>query len=63
MGWTAEQAMDAHYSKSAEDCLYSELAFAIGKEKSEMRQLIADTIKKMLISGCRNQKQFDGENE
>lgn len=38
--------MDAHYSKSAEDCLYSELAFAIGKEKSEMRQLIADTIKK-----------------
>lgn len=39
-------AMDEHYFKSAEDCLYSELAFAIGKEKSEMRQLIANTIKK-----------------
>ena len=38
-------AMDERYFKMAEDYLYSELAFAIGKNKSEMQQLIADTIK------------------
>lgn len=39
-------AMDEHYFKLAEKYLYSELAYAIGKDESEMCQLIADTIKK-----------------
>lgn len=39
-------ATDERYFKLAEDNLYSELAFAIGKEKGEMRQIIADTIEK-----------------
>ena len=39
-------AMDEHYFKIAEKYLYSELAHAIGKNESEMCQLIADTIKK-----------------
>lgn len=39
-------AMDEHYFKVAEKYLYSELAYAIGKNESEMSQLIADTIKK-----------------
>lgn len=33
-------AVDEHYFKLAEDSLYSELAFAIGREKSEMKTLI-----------------------
>ncbi len=37
-------ATDERYFKLAEDNLYSELAFAIGREKNEMRQIIADTI-------------------
>ncbi len=37
-------ATDERYFKAAEDNLYSELAFALGKEKTEMRQLITDTI-------------------
>lgn len=37
-------AMDEHYFKVAEDYLYSELAFAIGKEKSEILHIIAETI-------------------
>lgn len=37
-------ATDERYFKTAEDNLYSELAFALGKEKTEMRQLITDTI-------------------
>ncbi len=37
-------ATDERYFKLAEDSLYSELAFALGKEKNEMRQLITDTI-------------------
>lgn len=37
-------ATDERYFKLAEENLYSELAFAIGKEKGEMRQIIADTI-------------------
>lgn len=37
-------AMDERYFKIAEEYLYSELAFAMGKNKSEMQQLIADTI-------------------
>lgn len=40
-----QTAMDEHYFKIAEDYLYSELAFAIGKNKSEMKQIIADTVK------------------
>lgn len=39
-------AADECFFKLAEDTLYSELAFAIGCEKTEMRQLIADTIDK-----------------
>nr|WP_317365700.1 CarD family transcriptional regulator [uncultured Blautia sp.] len=39
-------AMDERYFKLAEKYLYSELAYAIGKDESEMCQLIADTIKK-----------------
>lgn len=33
-------AVDEHYFKLAEESLYSELAFAIGREKSEMKSLI-----------------------
>lgn len=39
-------AMDEHYFKVAEKYLYSELAYAIGKNESEMCQLITETIKK-----------------
>lgn len=39
-------AMEERYFKLAEKYLYSELAYAIGKDESEMCQLIADTIKK-----------------
>lgn len=39
-------SMDDRYFKLAEDYLYSELALAIGKDKSEMRQLISDTVNK-----------------
>lgn len=35
---------DERYFKLAEDSLYSELAFAIGREKQEMKQIIAQTI-------------------
>lgn len=42
-------AMDEHYFKLAEKYLYSELAYAIGKDESEMYQLIADTIEKKTI--------------
>lgn len=37
-------ATDERYFKLAEDNLYAELAFALGKEKNEMRQIIADTL-------------------
>ncbi len=37
-------AMDEHYFKLAEDLLYSELAFAIGKDKNDMCEIIAQTI-------------------
>lgn len=40
-----ETMMDSRYFKMAENYLYSELAFAIGKKKNEMRRIIADTIK------------------
>ncbi len=33
------------YFKLAEDKLYSELAFALGKDKSDMRQLITESMK------------------
>lgn len=36
--------IDERYFRQAEDILYGELAFAIGKDKSEMRQVIIDTI-------------------
>lgn len=38
-------ATDERYFKLAEEKLYAELAFALGKDKSEMRQLITDSIK------------------
>ena len=38
-------ATDDRYFKLAEDNLYSELAFALGKGKAEMQQLIADSIR------------------
>ncbi len=37
-------ATDDRYFKLAEDNLYSELAFAIGREKSEMQALIASRV-------------------
>lgn len=40
-------AMDERYMKLAEDSLYSELAFVIGKEKSEMETFIKDHIERM----------------
>ena len=44
-------AMDDHYFKLAEEYLYSELALAIGRDKSEMRDLIADTVRKQEADG------------
>ena len=38
-------ATDERYFKLAEDKLYSELAFALGKDKSDMRQLITESMK------------------
>jgi CarD family transcriptional regulator len=35
---------DERYFRLAEDSLYSELAFALGRDKEEMQKLIADTI-------------------
>ena len=35
---------DERYFKLAEDYLYTELAFALGKDKGEMRQLISETV-------------------
>lgn len=40
-------AMDERYMKLAEDALYSELAFVIGKERSEMESFIREHIEKM----------------
>lgn len=37
-------AVDERYFKIAENTLYSELAFAVGKKKDEMQELIAATI-------------------
>lgn len=37
-------ATDDRYFKLAEDHLYSELAFALGKNKNEMQKLITDTL-------------------
>ena len=37
-------SMDERYFKIAEDYLYSELALAIGRDKSEMKQVIAETV-------------------
>lgn len=38
--------MDEYYFKLAENYLYSELVFEIGRNKKEMKQLITDTVKK-----------------
>ena len=38
-------AMDERYFKLAENTLYSELAFAIGRDKDEMYDIITDTIR------------------
>lgn len=37
-------SVDEHFFKLAENNLYTELAFAIGREKDEMKQIIADKI-------------------
>lgn len=37
-------ATDERYFRLAEDSLYAELAFALGKDKNEMQQIITDTI-------------------
>lgn len=37
-------SVDEHFFKLAENNLYTELAFAIGREKDEMRMIIADKI-------------------
>lgn len=37
-------SIDEHFFKLAENNLYTELAFAIGREKDEMRQIITDKI-------------------
>lgn len=47
-------AMDEHYFKNAENFLYSELAFAIRKNRNEMSQLIHDTINKKDINALRH---------
>lgn len=39
-------AVDERYFKNAENNLYSELAFALGKDKKEMEQFINDNIEK-----------------
>lgn len=39
-------AVDERYFRLAENALYSELAFAIGREKTEMEQLIFDAVSK-----------------
>ena len=43
-------ATDERYFKLAEDTLYSELAFALGKDKKEMKTLIAETIDKRQVN-------------
>lgn len=40
-------ATDERYLKMAEDALYSELAFVMGKEKNDMESLITEHIEKM----------------
>ena len=42
-------ATDERYFKLAEDNLYAELAFALGKEKNQMRQIIAETIEQRTL--------------
>lgn len=39
-------AVDEHFFKLAQEHLYSEMAFVIGKDKSEIHDLIEETIKK-----------------
>ncbi len=40
-------SVDEYFFKVAENNLYTELAFAIGREKEEMRQIIAEKIESM----------------
>ena len=42
-------ATDERYFKLAEDNLYAELAFALGKEKNQRRQIIAETIEQRTL--------------
>ena len=42
-------ATDERYFKLAEDNLYAELAFALGKDKNQMRQIIAETIEQRTL--------------
>ena len=42
-------ATDERYFKLTEDNLYAELAFALGKEKNQMRQIIAETIEQRTL--------------
>ena len=42
-------ATDERYFKLAEDNLYAELAFALGKAKNQMRQIIAETIEQRTL--------------
>ena len=50
-------ATDERYFKLAEDNLYAELAFALGKEKNQMRQIIAETIEqRTLVSIMKNNR-------
>ena len=42
-------ATDERYFKLAEDNLYAELAFALGKEKNQMRQIRAETIEQRTL--------------
>ena len=37
--------VDERYFRMAEDALYAELAFAIGREKDEMKEIIAEKLK------------------
>ncbi len=42
-------AVDERYLKMAEDALYGEMAFVLGKEKKEMEPLIMEHIQKMKV--------------
>lgn len=43
--------VDERYLRMAEDCLYSELAFVLGREKEGMEDLITDRINRLKLEG------------